>query len=65
MTRERERTARTPAPTSHADVADAGPSDLLAQVRDLEDIARQAHESCVRGIDVERELAARRNASGE
>ncbi len=71
MTDERERRLTRPAPTrTDATQTDAtmqpdAESDLLAQVRDLADIAAEANDHCVRGVDAERELKARHNASGQ
>ena len=68
MTDERERRLTRPAPTRTPAEATAQPdaeSGLLAQVRDLADIAAEANDHCVRGVDAERELKARHNASGQ
>lgn len=68
MTDERERRRTRPAPTRTPSEATEHPdaeSGLLAQVRDLADIAAEANDHCVRGVDAERELKARHNASGQ
>lgn len=76
MTDDRERRLTRPAPTrtgatqtqapqTQATVPPVAESDLLAQVRDLADIAAEADDHCVRGVDAERELKARHNASGQ
>jgi hypothetical protein len=44
--------------------ADA-PSPLLAQAQAWVDIARAAHENCVKGEEAERVLHQRRNSSGQ
>jgi hypothetical protein len=54
--------ATRPAATPPA--AAAGP-DLLAQVRAHAEVARDAYRSCIADVDVEAELAARRNLGGQ
>lgn len=71
MTDERDRRLTRPAPTrtdatrTNPTIEPEAESDLLAQVRDLADIAAEADDHCVRGVDAERELRARHNASGQ
>lgn len=71
MTDDRERRLTRPTPTrtdatrTDATLRPETESDLLAQVRDLADIAAEANDHCVRGVDAERELRARHNASGQ
>ncbi len=67
MSDERKRSAerRPQTTTANHDPEPPVPGGLLRQVRALDAIAQQAHERCVSGVDVERELNARRNASGQ
>jgi hypothetical protein len=42
-----------------------GPSPLLEQAQAWADVAREAHDNCVKGDEAERALHQRRNTSGQ
>jgi hypothetical protein len=42
-----------------------GPSPLLEQAQAWANVAREAHEHCIRGDEAERMLERRQNASGQ
>lgn len=52
-------------PSAPADAAAAAHSELSRRAADLARIADEAWEDCTKDVDIEGELAARRNASGQ
>lgn len=50
---------------SHTEPDAAGPSPLLEQAQAWANVAREAHQNCVRGDEAERMLERRRNTSGQ